>query len=69
MNECNQDNQFAFTDEAYCEVLTATYSEKKQMLKEVLKPKYRNQPCGCESGLKFKKCCMNKVRAEFLAAK
>lgn len=69
MNERNQDNQVVFTDEAEHEELTTTSSEKKQMLKEILKPKYRNQPCGCESGLKFKKCCMNKVRTEFLAAK
>lgn len=24
--------------------------------------KFRNQPCGCHSGKKFKKCCLPKVQ-------
>lgn len=43
-----------------------TREEKIKLLREVLKAKYRNQPCSCGSGLKFKQCCVHNVKAEYI---
>jgi len=29
------------------------------------KPPNRNDPCFCGSGLKYKKCCLNKIETKF----
>ncbi|HHP0469555.1 TPA: SEC-C metal-binding domain-containing protein [Vibrio harveyi] len=34
-----------------------------------MKAKYRNIECPCESGLKFKKCCLKKAELKYKSLK
>ncbi|EMD1175031.1 SEC-C domain-containing protein [Vibrio harveyi] len=39
------------------------------LLRKIMKAKYRNIECPCESGLKFKKCCLKKAELKYKSLK
>ena len=59
---------FDYDDYIFTEVPRGTLPGKKlKNLRHAMEPLYianRNDKCPCDSGLKFKKCCINKIKID-----